>query len=57
MSASMLVCFACSRMSSSFGYLNKIGYNGFIFPIVIGESGSRYTDVRCLHNPLALSTD
>lgn len=53
----MLVCFACSRMSSSFGYLNKIGYNGFIFPIVIGESGSRYTDVRCLHNPLALSTD
>ena len=38
-------CGGCSRMSSSFGYLNKIGYKGFIFPIVIGESGSRYTDV------------
>ena len=51
----MLVCYvshctemlggACSRMSTSFGYLNKIGYKGFRFPIVIGESGSRYTDV------------
>lgn len=35
-------------MSSSFGYFNKIGYKGHLFPIVIGESGSRYTDVRCL---------
>ena len=34
-------------MSSSFGYFNKIGYKGHLFPIVIGESGSRYTDVRC----------
>ena len=33
-------------MSSSFGYFNKIGYKGHLFPIVIGESGSRYTDVR-----------
>ena len=32
-------------MTLSFGYLNKIGYKGFVFPIVIGEAGSRYTDV------------
>lgn len=35
----------CRRMTLSFGYLNKIGYKGFVFPIVIGEAGSRYTDV------------
>ena len=32
-------------MSTSFGYLNKFGYGGHKFPIVIGESGSYYTDV------------
>ena len=35
-----------NRMSTSFGYLNKYGYGGHVFPIVIGESGSQYTDVR-----------
>ena len=42
----------CRRMTLSFGYLNKIGYKGYVFPIVIGEAGSRYTDVsasRCAY--------
>ena len=43
-------CGRCRRMTLSFGYLNKQGYKGFVFPIVIGESGSRYTDVSCLCN-------
>ena len=40
-----------SRMTNSFGYLNKLGYAGHLFPIVIGETGSFYTSaqVRCLH--------
>ena len=33
-------------MSTSFGYLNKFGYGGHKFPIVIGEAGSYYTNVR-----------
>ena len=38
-------------MTNSFGYLNKLGYAGHQFPIVIGETGSFYTSaqVRCLH--------
>lgn len=36
------------RMSTSFGYFNKIGYKGHLFPIVIGETGSFYTDVSAL---------
>ena len=35
-------------MSTSFGYLNKFGYGGHVFPVVIGESGSQYTEVRLL---------
>ena len=35
-------------MSTSFGYLNYYGYGGHVFPIVLGESGSAYTDVRPL---------
>lgn len=35
-----------NRMSTSFGYFNKYGYGGHVFPIIIGESGSQYTDVR-----------
>ncbi len=38
----------CRRMTLSFGYLNKIGYKGYVFPVVIGEAGSRYTDVSSL---------
>ena len=37
-----------NRMSTSFGYLNKVGYGGHVFPVVIGETGSAYTDVRLL---------
>lgn len=39
-----------SRMTNSFGYLNKLGYAGHLFPIVIGETGSFYTSAqaRCL---------
>lgn len=35
-------------MSTSFGYLNKYGYGGHLFPVIIGESGSQYTDVSHL---------
>ncbi|CAL5222694.1 g5095 [Coccomyxa viridis] len=41
------------RMTLSFGYLNKMGYKGYVFPIVIGEAGSRYTDgndISMLHD-------
>jgi hypothetical protein len=34
-----------NRMSTSFGYFNKYGYGGHLFPVVIGECGSFYTDV------------
>ncbi len=54
----VLHCCACARsytgaglwnrMSTSFGYLNKFGYGGHVFPVVIGESGSYYTDVHPL---------
>ena len=33
-------------MSTSFGYLNKYGYGGHVFPVVIGETGPAYTDVN-----------
>lgn len=31
-----------SRASSSWGYLNTVGYGGHIFPVVIGETGSAF---------------
>ena len=34
------------RMQNSFGYLATGGYNGHVFPVVIGETGSLYTSVR-----------
>ena len=46
----------CRRMTLSFGYLNKIGYKGFVFPIVIGEAGSRYTDVSSITTLCTLCT-
>ncbi|MBA3237641.1 MAG: cellulase family glycosylhydrolase [Parachlamydiaceae bacterium] len=33
-----------NRLSSSFGYLSKEGYEGKKFPIAIGEFGSHFTD-------------
>ena len=30
------------RASNSWGYLNTVGYNGHIFPVVIGETGSQF---------------
>ena len=44
-----------NRMSTSFGYLNKFGYGGHKFPIVIGESGSYYTDVSPFKSTVLLS--
>ncbi|KAK9865225.1 hypothetical protein WJX84_012206 [Apatococcus fuscideae] len=32
-----------ARLSTSFGYLNKAGYNGHIFPVVLGETGTDFT--------------
>lgn len=29
-------------MYNSFGYLNNIGYGGHLFPIFVGELGSRF---------------
>ncbi|CAL8461992.1 g1523 [Coccomyxa elongata] len=42
-----------NRMSTSFGYFNKYGYGGHVFPIVIGECGSQYTD----SNDIAMMSD
>ncbi len=33
------------RMQNSWGYLATGGYNGHVFPVVIGETGSLYTSV------------
>jgi hypothetical protein len=32
-------------MSQSFGYLNKAGYGGHQFPIIIGETGTTFLTV------------
>ena len=51
---STCVCFGCSvsgtalweRMQNSFGYLTSgQGYQGHVFPVVIGETGSMYLTV------------
>ena len=43
------------RMQNSWGYLATGGYNGHVFPVVIGETGSQYLSVCTLHfyHPLA----
>ena len=38
-------------MTNSFGYLNKLGYAGHLFPIVIGETGSFYTSAQVCRSP------
>lgn len=35
------------RMWTSFGYLNTIGYGGHLFPILIGEMGSKFDSRTC----------
>ena len=41
-----------TRMYNSFGYLTKAGYNGHVFPIVFGETGTFLTAVRTPLNPV-----
>lgn len=39
------------RLYNSFGYLNTVGYGGHLFPIIIGEVGSKFqssTDLASL---------
>jgi len=39
------------RMYNSFGYLNTVGYGGHLFPVFIGEVGSKFktaTDITSL---------
>ena len=33
-----------TRLSQSFGYLNKVGFGGHVFPISIGEFGTYFAD-------------
>ena len=43
------------RMQNSFGYLTSgQGYQGHVFPVVFGESGSMYLTVRGVPSPLTL---
>ena len=42
------------RLSTSFGYLNKAGYKGHRFPIILGETGSAFADDRDLAPQLDL---
>lgn len=40
-------------MYNSFGYLNNVGYGGHLFPIFVGEVGSRFatqTDIRSMND-------
>lgn len=39
-------------MQNSWGYLATGGYNGHVFPVVIGETGSLYTSVSALSAPV-----
>ncbi len=39
------------RLYNSFGYLNNVGYGGHLFPIFVGEIGSKFetsTDIQSL---------
>ena len=41
------------RMYNSFGYLNNKGYGGHLFPIFVGEIGSKFesqTDIQSLND-------
>lgn len=39
-----------NRMSSSFGYLTKQGYEGKVFPVAVGEFGSYFTEKKDLQS-------
>lgn len=44
------------RMYNSFGYLNTKGYGGHLFPVFIGEVGSKFetqTDIQSLNDMTA----
>lgn len=41
------------RLYTSFGYLSTVGYGGHIFPIFIGEVGSKFetqTDIQVMND-------
>jgi aryl-phospho-beta-D-glucosidase BglC (GH1 family) len=38
------------RLSASFGYLTQQGYKGKVFPVAIGEFGSRFTEEKDLQS-------